>query len=65
MNYMASHDTFCVANSNWVPFLWRPVPDQEIMLLKLMKSCHGEGTIPCTLYSICCLTSQETTRTRG
>ena len=30
MNCMALCDEF-VANSNWVPFLWRPVPGQEIM----------------------------------
>ena len=39
MNYMASCGTIvCVANSNLVPFLWRPVQDQVIMLYKLMKS---------------------------
>ena len=30
MNCMASTDDF-VANSNWVPFLWKRVPGQGIM----------------------------------
>ena len=39
MNYMASYGTtVCVANSNLVPFLWRPVQDQVIMLYKLTRS---------------------------
>ena len=43
MNFVASHGIIvCVANSNLVPFLWRPVQDQGIMLYKLTKSWHGK-----------------------
>ena len=57
MSYMASYGTtMCFANSNLVPFLWRPVQDQGIMLYKLTKSWHGKYITSVQCYSIQYLT---------